>query len=187
MHQMVAANAARMRKSRMLAVALSLLVLIMDQAIKFIVLVPLSLESKRQIEILPFFDLTFMPNYGISGGLLSAETPLQQLLLAAFTATIIGAVIWWMWTEKLRGDMLALALVLGGAIGNLIDRVRLGYVVDYADLHIGDFRPFLIFNLADAAITLGVLILIARALLLRKKDADEPEPAVQAGDSDRPA
>jgi signal peptidase II len=61
--------------------------------------------------------------------------------------------------------------VLGGAIGNIIDRMRFGYVVDYADLHIGSWRPFLIFNLADAAITIGVLILLARALLLREKAA----------------
>ena len=65
----------------------------------------------------------------------------------------------------------ALGLVLGGAIGNIVDRVRLGYVVDYADLHFGEWRPFLIFNLADAAITIGVLILLARALLLRDKGA----------------
>ena len=67
---------------------------------------------------------------------------------------------------------MALGLVLGGALGNIIDRVRLGFVIDYADLHFGEWRPFLIFNLADAAITIGVLILLARALLLREKDAN---------------
>src|SRR3546814_4732965 len=74
-----------------------------------------------------------------------------------------------MWREKARGDVLALGLVLGGALGNILDRVRFGYVVDFADFHIGEWRPFLIFNLADAAITIGVLILLARALLLRDK------------------
>ena len=62
-----------------------------------------------------------------------------------------------MWRERLRGDVLALSMVLGGALGNIVDRVRYGYVVDYADLHFGAFRPFYIFNLADAAITIGVL------------------------------
>jgi signal peptidase II len=76
-----------------------------------------------------------------------------------------------MWREKARSDVAALGLVLGGAIGNIVDRMRLGYVVDYADLHFGEWRPFLIFNLADAAITFGVLILLARALLLREKGA----------------
>ena len=58
-------------------------------------------------------------------------------------------------------------MVLGGALGNIVDRVRLGYVVDYADLHFGEFRPFLVFNVADAAITIGVLLLLVRALLMR--------------------
>jgi signal peptidase II len=74
-----------------------------------------------------------------------------------------------MWREKARDDVLALGLVLGGALGNIVDRARFGYVVDFADFHIGSWRPFLVFNLADAAITIGVLILLARALLLRDK------------------
>src|SRR3546814_4271194 len=74
-----------------------------------------------------------------------------------------------MWREKARGDVLALGLVLGGALGNILDRVRFGYVVDFAAIHIGEWRPFLIFNLADAAITIGVLIPLARALLMRDK------------------
>jgi signal peptidase II len=87
------------------------------------------------------------------------------------TGAIAGFVAWWMWREKSRPDAMALGLILGGALGNIVDRVRFGYVVDYADLHIGTWRPFLIFNLADAAITIGVLILLARALLLREKAA----------------
>ena len=76
-----------------------------------------------------------------------------------------------MWREKARGDVLALALVLGGAIGNILDRVRFGYVVDFLDLHFGDWHPFLVFNVADAAITVGVLLLIVRAFLVRDKKA----------------
>jgi signal peptidase II len=69
-----------------------------------------------------------------------------------------------------------LALILGGALGNIADRSRFGYVVDFADLHFGDWRPFLVFNVGDAAITIGVLLLLVRALLMRdgkasKKDA----------------
>ena len=74
--------------------------------------------------------------------------------------------------EKAKWDIIALGLILGGAMGNIVDRARLGYVADFADLHIGDFRPFLIFNLADACISIGVVILLARALLIREK---EPE------------
>lgn len=95
---------------------------------------------------------------------------MERWLLVGLTALIAGVVAVWMWREKLRGDVLALSLVLGGALGNIVDRVRYGYVVDYADLHFGTFRPFYIFNLADAAITIGVLILLARAFLMREKE-----------------
>jgi signal peptidase II len=78
-------------------------------------------------------------------------------------------VLYWIWNEKRRDDALALALVLGGALGNIVDRIRYGYVVDFADLHFGEWRPFLIFNVADAAITIGVLLLLVRALLTRDK------------------
>ena len=62
-----------------------------------------------------------------------------------------------------------MALILGGALGNIRDRWLYGYVIDYADFHIGTFRPFLVFNVADAAITVGVLIVLARALFMREK------------------
>jgi signal peptidase II len=85
------------------------------------------------------------------------------------TAIVAAAVALWMTREKARGDVIALAMILGGALGNIIDRVRFGYVVDFADLHFGAFRPFMIFNVADACITLGVLLLVARALLFGEK------------------
>jgi len=89
--------------------------------------------------------------------------------LVAVTAFVAAAVAFWMTREQAKGDVVALALILGGALGNIVDRVRHGFVVDFADLHFGDFRPFLIFNVADACITIGVLLLVARALLLREK------------------
>ena len=81
--------------------------------------------------------------------------------------------------EKLLGDILALGMVLGGALGNIRDRFLYGYVIDYADLHIGDFRPFLIFNVADAAITIGVVIILARALFMREKPSNEQDAAAE--------
>jgi signal peptidase II len=90
-------------------------------------------------------------------------------MLVAMTAAIAIGVAWWIMREEKRGDQLALSLVLGGALGNIVDRVRHGYVVDFADLHFGAFRPFLVFNVADAAISIGVVILLLRAFLLREK------------------
>lgn len=152
----------------------ALLVLILDQAIKYMVTVPLALKSRADvgIEIVPFFRLRWLENRGVSMGFFHADNETARWLLVGMTALIALFVAIWMWREKARDDVIALGLVLGGALGNIIDRMRFGYVVDYADLHIGEWRPFLIFNLADAAITIGVLILLARALLLREKSAN---------------
>jgi signal peptidase II len=156
-------------KFRLQGIMLASLIFIADQAVKFIMIGPLALQSRMKIHLLPFFDLTWAENYGVSMGFLEAQSDTHRWMLVGLTAAIAGVVAVWMWREKLRGDVLALALVLGGACGNIVDRMRYGYVVDYADLHIGGFRPFYIFNLADACITFGVLILLARAFLMREK------------------
>jgi signal peptidase II len=108
-------------------------------------------------------------------GYLTANSDLDRWLLVLLTAAISAGVILWLWREKRRDDAVALALVLGGALGNIVDRVRFGYVVDFADLHFGEYRPFLIFNVADAAITVGVLLLLFRALLTRERKAPRKE------------
>ena len=125
------------------------------------------------MELLPFFDLRFTRNFGVSLGMFEASSPEMRWSLVAVTGLIALVVTVWMMREKLLGDILALSLILGGALGNIKDRYDLGYVVDFADLHFGDFRPFLIFNLADAAITIGVVIVLARAFFMRDKDTAE--------------
>ncbi|MGI8930812.1 MAG: signal peptidase II, partial [Sphingomicrobium sp.] len=83
---------------------------------------------------------------------------------------------YWITREEKNGDRIALALVLGGALGNIIDRARFGYVVDFLDLHFGEVRPFYVFNVADAAISIGVVILLLRAVLVRDT-VSQTEPA----------
>ena len=155
--------------NRNLAFASAIVIFIIDQLTKWIVSVPLALQARGQIEILPIFNLTWVENNGISLGLLNATTPTGRWMLVAMTGAIAIAVAWWITREEKRGDQLALSLVLGGALGNIVDRVRHGYVVDFADLHFGAFRPFLVFNVADAAISIGVVILLRRAFLVREK------------------
>ena len=155
--------------NRTAAYVTALTIFIVDQLTKWIVSVPLALQARGQIEILPIFNLTWVENNGISLGLLNATTPTGRWMLVAMTAAIAIGVAWWITREEKRGDQLALSLVLGGALGNIVDRVRHGYVVDFADLHFGAFRPFLVFNVADAAISIGVVILLLRAFLLREK------------------
>lgn len=156
------------------ALALALAVFIVDQLVKYWVTGPLGIAQVGDYrEIVSFFDLRFTPNVGVSLGLLPADSDAMRWGLVAMTAAIAFGVLIWMTREQNRHDLIALGLILGGALGNIVDRVRFGYVVDFADLHFGDFRPFLVFNVADAAITFGVLILLARALFVRDKPVEE--------------
>jgi len=159
---------------RLIGLAIAGLVLALDQWVKWLMLVPLRLREVGLIDLLPFFDLRWTENYGVSLGLLTADTDTGRWLLVAMTGAIAVLVLIWLLREKALGDILGLALVLGGALGNIRDRATFGFVIDYADLHFGSIRPFMIFNIADAAITIGVLIILARSLFSREK----PEAAV---------
>jgi len=142
------------------------------------------------IDLLPIFAFTRTHNYGVSLGMFTANSPEMRWSLVAVTALIAIAVTVWLLREKRLGDILPLGLVLGGALGNIRDRARMGYVLDYADLHFGAFRPFLIFNVADACITIGVLIILARSLFMREKPAQtqsEPPADLNENGADQPA
>lgn len=174
---MVKQRAAKRRKlgyrkldHRKLGLTIAASVFVIDQILKWVMTYPLQLRDRRVIEVLPFFDLKWVENYGVSMGFLTADGELGRWLLVALTGAISAAVFIWMWREKQRDDVIALSLVLGGALGNILDRVRLGHVVDFADLHFGEIHPFLVFNVADAAITIGVLLLLVRALFTRERE-----------------
>ncbi len=155
------------------AYLIALAIFVADQLSKWLMIGPLDLQQRGQIELLPIFNLTWVENRGISLGLFTADSEFGRWLLVAITAGIAIGVAWWIRREEASGDQFALALVLGGALGNIVDRTRFGYVVDFADLHFGSFRPFLVFNVADAAISIGVLILLVRAFLVSRKAKPE--------------
>jgi signal peptidase II len=139
-----------------------------DQIFKWIITGPLNLKAVQEIYLFPIFQFTWTENRGVALGMFTAGSDAQRWGLVVVTAVIAGFVTHWLWKERRRGDVLGLGLILGGALGNIVDRVRFGYVVDFLDLHFGEFRPFLIFNLADAAISVGVVILLARAFFVRE-------------------
>jgi signal peptidase II len=143
---------------------LALAVLLADQASKYWILNMLRLPDVGGIDVWPFFRLTFVGNVGVSMGLLPAGSDVARWLLTAVTAGIALAVALWLRREKNAIDVAALGLVLGGAVGNIIDRARFGYVVDFLHFFWGQYS-FWVFNLADAAITLGVMLLLARAVM----------------------
>lgn len=158
---------------RSLGLAVAAVVFVVDQLIKWVMIHPLQLQMVGQIRLLPIFNLTWVENTGVSLGMLAADSEVERWGLVALTGAIALAVLIWLWRERNRGDVVALGLVLGGALGNIVDRSRYGYVVDFMDLHFGGFRPFYVFNIADAAITIGVVILLVRSLFGPKANKEK--------------
>ena len=150
-----------------LGYSLAALVFVLDQLSKYWIVTIVHLPERGFIDVLPFFRLTFVGNVGVSMGLLQANSELARWGLVGATAIIAITVAVWIAREKQRADVLALGLVLGGALGNIIDRVRFGYVVDFLHLF-WRTHNFWVFNVADAAISIGVLLLLGRALLAPK-------------------
>jgi signal peptidase II len=162
-----------MPKSRV-GFMVALVVFALDQLTKWWVTGPLGVNQiGDQHYLLPFFQFTYTENNGISLGLLNATNPVGRWMLVALTSAIAVGVAVWIVRETNKVDRIALGMVLGGALGNILDRARHGYVTDFLDLHFGEFRPFLIFNIGDAAISLAVVILLLRAFLTRKDDSKE--------------
>ena len=160
-----------------LGFGVALLVLALDQLAKWVVTGPLGINQVGdQLYLLPFFQFTYTQNPGISLGLLNAHNSVGRWMLVGLTSAIAIGVAVWICREKNRVDQAALGMVLGGALGNILDRTLHSYVVDFADLHFGNFRPFLVFNVGDAAISIGVVILLLRAFLARKDHHEGPEP-----------
>lgn len=143
----------------LLAYALAVVVLVLDQLSKAWVLGGLHLAERGQIPVLPFFRLTMVMNPGVSFGLLRADSPVGRWLLV--TAALVVVVCLIAWARKAQRPLFAVALglIIGGALGNnLIDRARIGEVVDFLDFS-GLAFPW-VFNVADSAITVGVCLLL---------------------------
>lgn len=138
---------------------LSLLVLVLDQTSKL--LVDASLQLYESIPLMPYFNLTYARNTGAAFSFLSDAGGWQRWLFAGLAVVMSGFIAGWL--KKLGGHetlmAVALSLVLGGAIGNLIDRVAYGYVIDFLDVYYQDWH-WPAFNIADSAICIGVAIML---------------------------
>jgi signal peptidase II len=160
-----------------LGFAIALIVFGLDQLMKWLVTGPFGInELGDQLVLLPIFNFTYTQNNGISLGLFNAQTEVGRWMLVAVTSAIAIGVAMWIGREKNRVDQACAGMVLGGALGNILDRTLHGYVVDFLDLHFGEFRPFLVFNVGDAAISIAVAILLLRAFLPRK---DRPKETIE--------
>jgi lipoprotein signal peptidase len=146
---------------------LAALILVVDQASKYYMLEILRLPEVRHIPLLalgPFgFDLTMVWNRGVTFGMLAGDSAWTQLALGALALLIAGFLLRWMAKAENRLTALALGAVVGGAVGNVIDRLRFGAVADFLDAHAWGWHWY-VFNVADAAIVLGVVALVVDAL-----------------------
>jgi len=140
-------------------IALSFVALILDQISKQLVIEQMVLH--QSIEVMPFFNLYYVHNYGAAFSFLSDQSGWQRWFFSITTSAISLGILFWMSRLKASQKLLiiALSLVLGGALGNLYDRLVYGYVIDFIDWYVGSYH-WPAFNVADASIFLGAVLLI---------------------------
>jgi signal peptidase II len=157
-----------------LGLAVALVTLILDQANKWWMLDVYRIAERGRVAVTPFLDFVYVSNIGISYSLFDQESYEGQLMLAGFGALATCAL--WVWLSRGGANRLmavSLGLIMGGAVGNAIDRVRLGGVADFYSLHAFGFYWY-VFNIADVAIVAGVAGLLYDSFLASRKDAAKP-------------
>lgn len=152
----------------------AMIALILDQGSKLLMLHTFGFSEMRvgeSVSVLPFFNLVMVWNPGVSYGLFPARGLLGTVLLGLFSAGAVAALGWWMWNSHRKSLAIGLGLVIGGALGNLIDRLAYGAVADFFHFYAFGYDWY-VFNVADIAITFGVVALLYDALI---------KPEVRAG------
>ena len=148
-------------------------VVLIDQMVKAGVLAHFGGSEVDPRPLTPFVDLTLRWNRGISFSLFARVSASSQIALLALTVAATGLLTLWLFRCRSALPAVGLGLIIGGALGNAIDRVAHGAVVDYLDLHAFS-RHFFVFNLADAAINIGVALLILDLLLVPRAPKGSP-------------
>jgi signal peptidase II len=146
-------------------------VVVLDQLSKALILALLADPGlDRRIGVAPVFDLVLAFNRGVSFGLFNAAGGgrSESLLFSLVAAAIVVGLVWWLARAASLLLAVAIGLIIGGAVGNVLDRVRLGAVVDFLDFHVGPWH-WPAFNLADSAICVGVAAMLLDGLLLRRR------------------
>jgi len=140
---------------------LAFLIFVADVAIKFVVMHNVGYGWERRIELLPFFNLVYVHNHGAAFNFLSSQSGWQRWLFTGIAFIVVVLLISWM--KKLpvkdKWNNGAYAMIIGGAVGNVFDRIVHGFVVDYLDFYLGRHH-YPAFNLADSAICIGAVMLI---------------------------
>lgn len=147
-------------------VTLAVAVVVLDQLTKWLILDTLS-PLRPVIEIAPFFNLVLTWNRGVSFGLFNNDSPYNSVVLIVVALAVAVALLIWLWRADHWRIRLALGSIMGGAIGNAIDRFRHDAVVDFLDVHVGGLH-WPAFNVADSAITVGAILLVIDALFSKE-------------------
>jgi len=146
-----------------------ILVLAADQASKWWILNGLDLPARGSVPLLPVLSLTMVWNHGVTFGLLNGFGTFGPIILGGIAVIVVAALFVWLMRAESRVVAAAIGAIAGGAIGNVIDRIRFGAVVDFIHAHAFGWSWY-VFNIADAAIVCGVAALILESLLPRHND-----------------
>ena len=148
-----------------MGLAIAAAVAVIDQLVKWWIIDWLA-EPPGFVEVLPFFNLVMVWNKGVSFGLLGDSGVAPYVMAGISGLVVIGLVIWLARVAE-RPLAASIGLIIGGALGNIVDRLHLGAVADFVDLHAGGYH-WPAFNVADAAITIGVAVMLIDSLLNRR-------------------
>lgn len=132
------------------------------------------MDPPKRIPILPFFDFVLVYNRGVSFGLLGGLGVWGPLILSGLAIVIIGVFGFWLWRTRHRGKMYIFAAVIGGTLGNVVDRMHDGAVTDFIDLYVGSYH-WPVFNVADIFITVGVVCLLAFTMKTQSSKSNQEE------------
>nr|WP_184042875.1 signal peptidase II [Roseospira visakhapatnamensis] len=144
------------------------IVAVADQITKYIVFVGIQPPPYGGLDVTSFLSLVSVMNRGVSFGLFSSGSPWAPFILTAIAATVVAALTFWLRQAETRMLSISLGMLIGGAIGNAIDRLVHGAVMDFVNLHWEGYH-WPAFNVADAAITVGAVLMVLDALFVRKK------------------
>jgi len=151
-----------------LGLGIALVIVLFDQLSKYFMLNQV-LGEHIVIEVTPFFNWVRAWNTGVSFSMFNNYGHLGTIMLSVVAGVIIVALIIWLKSEHNRLAQIALGMIIGGAIGNVIDRIRLGAVFDFLDFHIAE-NHWPAFNLADSFICVGAIILIVQSIFTKKEE-----------------
>lgn len=163
-------------RARALGLSAAALAFALDQGSKLWLLHGFDIGARQlPIPLAPFFDLTMAWNKGVSYSWFTADSRLGWAMLVAVTLAATGFLSVWMWRATTALTAASLGLIVGGALGNLVDRLAYGAVADFFHFHVGQFSWY-VFNIADVAIVAGVAGLLYESFIRRSEPGAENSP-----------